>query len=93
MSLLDDYGIEEDPRFKRTRQEAKVIFAYMIVTTVFFFATTAWGALTYDGSFEFILGLPTYLFITMAGLAILAIIGSLISFYYIEDVSLEAWRK
>ena len=93
MSLLDDYGIEEDPRFKRARQEAKVVFAYMFATAVFFFGTTAWGSITYDGSFNFILGLPTYLFITLVGLAVFAIIGSLISFYYIEDASLEAWRK
>lgn len=93
MSLLDEYNIETDPRFERIRQEVKVIFAYMAAMGVLFFAIAVWGSLSYDGSFEYILGFPTYLFLMTTEIIIFAIVGSIISFYYIEDASLEAWRE
>lgn len=93
MSLLDEYNIEPDPRLERAQHEAKVIFAYMITMGLLFFATAAWGALSYDGQFEYILGFPTYMFFITVELILFAIAGFLIAFYYIEDTSLEAWRS
>jgi uncharacterized membrane protein len=93
MSLLDEYNIEADPRFERIRQEVKVIFAYMAAMGILFFAIAVWGALSYDGSYEYILGFPTYMFFMTIEIIIFAIIGFIISLYYIEDTSLEAWRE
>lgn len=93
MSLLDEYNIETDPRFEQINQEVKIIFVYMAVVGILFFAIAVWGLLSYDGSYEYILGFPVYMFIMMVEIAIFAIIGLIISFYYIEDASLEAWRE
>jgi uncharacterized membrane protein YhdT len=93
MSILDEYNIEVDPRFKQAHQEAKVVFVYMAIMGVSFFATFIWGYLSYDGDYNFILFMPTYMFITTIELIIFIIIGFIISIYYIEDASLEAWEN
>ena len=90
-SLLEEYGIERDPRFVQARQEAKVIFMYMASTVVFFVGISAWGTMTATGGYSYLFGMPTYFFIIIAGACGFLVIGMLIGLRYIEDASLEAW--
>lgn len=91
-SLLDEYGIEPDPRFIRARREAKIIFGYMASTIVFFVGVSYWGAANFNGNYTYIMGMPPYFLISLLGAFAFLIIGVFIGFRCIEDTSLEAWR-
>lgn len=90
-SLLDEYGIERDPRFKQARKEAKVVFGYMASTVVFFVGITFWGATSFDGSYTYILGMPPYFLAAIVGACVFIAVGMFIGLRYIEDDSMEAW--
>lgn len=91
-SLLDEYGIEPDPRFVRARREAMIIFSYMVSTIVFFVGVSYWGAASFDGSYTHIIGMPPYFLISLLGAFVFLIVGVFIGFRCIEDTSLEAWK-
>lgn len=91
-SLLDEYGIERDPRFAQARQEAKIVFAYMASTVVFFVGISFWGASSYNGGYTYIMGMPPYFLAAIIGACVFVAAGMFIGLRYIEDVSLEAWR-
>src|SRR5699024_10820934 len=91
-SLLKTYGIERDPRFIQARQEAKIVFMYMFANVVFFIAVSYWGKLSYNGSYDYILNMPPYFLVIIIGALVSISVGAVIGLYYIEDVSLEAWR-
>jgi uncharacterized membrane protein YhdT len=94
MSLLDEYQLERDPRFKRAKKEAKVVLAYMCVSISYYTIVSYWGALTYDPEGPgIILGMPWYFLLELSGAVVFMIIGAYIGLYYIEDTELSAWEE
>lgn len=94
MSLLDEYQLERDPRFKRARKEAKVILVYMFVSILYYILVSYWGALTYDPDGPgIVLGMPWYFLLALSGAVAFMIIGAYIGLYYIEDTELSAWEE
>lgn len=91
-SLLEKHDIEQDDRFVRARQEAKVVFGYLFVNIVLFVSIAYWGGVSYDGEYTYILNMPIYMVLTVIAAIVSIILGAVIGFYYIEDTSLEAWE-
>jgi uncharacterized membrane protein YhdT len=94
MSLLDEYQLDRDPRFKRARKEAKIILGYMFVSVSYYLLVSYWGALTYDPDGPgIVLGMPWYFLMQLLGGFVLMIVGAYIGLYYIEDAELSAWLE
>lgn len=92
MSLLDEYEIMVDSRFRRARKEAKIIFVYMFTMIVSFLAISYWGMLSYDGGFQYVAGMPLYFLVALISAILFLVVGALIGLFYIEDIPLDAWE-
>lgn len=93
MSLLDEYGIERDPRFERAAKEAKVIITFVILWLIYCIIILYWGSIVYEPQYSGVIGIPAYFFLILVGGLVVMMIGIWLGLYYIEDTSLDAWRK
>lgn len=82
-----------DPRFERAAKEAKMAIGLPVAWIVFCIIVMYWGSVTFDPQSTGIIGIPTYFFLILVGGLVVMILGIVISLYYIEDVSLDAWRE
>lgn len=89
LKLLEEYGIEEDPRFKQARIEAKRIFLLVIIETIWVFGFGYWGTTMDASQYTFIFGFPAWYFWAFLGAGIIFPIASIILGLLIKDCDLK----
>jgi uncharacterized membrane protein YhdT len=62
MSLLQEYGIEEDERFVQANKEAFRVLLFVIAETIIVFGLAIWGNSMAPGEYTYILGMPMWFF-------------------------------
>jgi uncharacterized membrane protein YhdT len=62
MSLLKEYGIEEDERFVQAKKEALRVLIFVIVTTIIIFSLAVWGESVEPADYPYIMGMPAWFF-------------------------------
>ena len=94
MKILEEYGIEEDPRLKRAGKEAKIIWGYMLAMWIFCLATWGVGSHFDPGTSMWIIGMPAYVFwfVIVGGVAF-TVAGIYIAWRLIKDCSLESKER
>lgn len=88
MSLLKEYSVKEDPRFKQTRKEALRILVLVIIETIWVFGFAYWGTKTDPSEYSYILGFPAWYFWAFLGAGVLVPIVSIILGLLIKDCEL-----
>src|SRR5690625_2194349 len=88
VSLLKEYGIKEDSRFKRARKEALRIVFLVVVQTIWVFGFAYWGTKTDPEEYTFTLGMPTWYFWAFLGAGVITPVIALILGLMTEDCEL-----
>jgi len=93
MKILEEYGIEEDPRFKVAFKEMLMAFSLCIVYSLVTLSV-AWsiGMSKPPQEYSYILGFPTWFFlaIIVCPVAFFGVVIFLVTHVY-KDMSLEPW--
>lgn len=71
MNLLEEYGIEEDPRFKQAKIEAIRILFFIIAETIWVFVCAYVGTKGTPEDYSYILGMPLWYFWAFLGAGII----------------------
>lgn len=89
MSLLKEYGIKEDLRFKQSRREIKRIMYLIAFEFIWVYSFGYFGTKIEPNNYTYILGFPTWFFWAFLGAGILAPSIAIILALKTEDCSLE----
>lgn len=89
MSLLKEYGIQEDKRFVQARKEVVRIIYLIIFEFIWVFSFAYFGTKTDPNNYSFILGMPAWFFGALAGAGFIFPIIAMILSVKTKDCSLE----
>ena len=93
MDLLKEYGIKEDPRFKKAGKEARLIFLFWIVETIWNFGFALWGNSQAEAAYKVTLGFPTWYFLCVIGIGLIFPIIGIIFTKKLQDCPLDPYGK
>lgn len=89
MSLLEDYGLQKDPRFKQARREAMWIVWLIVAQTVWVFGLAYLGLSRSGADIPRILGIPAWYCWAFIGVAGVAPVVAVLIALKIKDCDLE----
>lgn len=93
MSLLKEYGIKEDPRFKQGRKELRRIIAFVVFEAIYVFVFLKMGASENVDEYSYILGMPVWFVWLLFGVSFLFPLIAIIIASKIEECSLLSSDK
>ncbi|MFA1820166.1 DUF997 family protein [Virgibacillus oceani] len=88
MSLLKEYGIKEDPRFKQARKESLRIMYLVIFEFIWVFTFAYIGTLSNPNNYSYILGFPIWFFWAFVGAGIVFPLIAIVLSMKTKDCSL-----
>ncbi len=88
MSLLKEYGIKEDARFKQARKESLRIMYLVIFEFIWVYTFGYIGTKTNPSDYSYIFGFPTWFFWAFAGAGVIFPVVAIILSINIKDCSL-----
>ena len=93
MSLLKEYGIKEDPRFKQGRKELRRIIAFVVFEAIYVFIFLKMGTAQNAEEYSYILGMPVWFVWLLFGVSFLFPLIAIIIASKIEECSLLSSDK
>ena len=88
VSLLKEYGIKEDPRFKQSRKESLRIMCLVIFEFIWVYSFGYLGIKVNPNDYSYILGFPMWFFWAFLGAGVIFPIIAIILSIKIKDCSL-----
>lgn len=93
MSLLKEYGIKEDSRFKQGRKELRRIIAFVVIEAIYVLAFLKMGSSKNPDEYSYFLGMPVWFAWLLFGVSFLFPLIAIIIAAKTEECSLSSSDK